>query len=61
MKGIVCTVLAFIFLITSTTSLQATLSVKCKREIRKSMIVTTEWLADHLKDEALVLLQVGEK
>ena len=54
-------VLIFIFLITSATALQATASEKGKREIRKSMIVSTEWLARHLKDESLVLLQVGEK
>jgi thiosulfate/3-mercaptopyruvate sulfurtransferase len=29
--------------------------------VRKSLIVSTEWLAQHLKDESLVLLQVGEK
>jgi thiosulfate/3-mercaptopyruvate sulfurtransferase len=30
-------------------------------QVRKSLIVSTEWLAQHLKDESLVLLQVGEK
>ncbi len=29
--------------------------------VRKSMIVSTDWLAQHLKDDSLVLLQVGEK
>lgn len=29
--------------------------------VRKEMLVTTEWLAKHLKDDSLVLLQVGEK
>src|ERR1043166_5518821 len=29
--------------------------------LRKSLIVSTEWLAQHLKDDSLVLLQVGEK
>ena len=53
-------VLAFIFLVTSS-PWHATAAEKSKRDIRKSMIVTTEWLADHLKDESLVLLQVGEK
>lgn len=28
---------------------------------RKSLIVSTQWLAQHLKDDSLVLLQVGEK
>src|SRR5512132_2833334 len=32
-----------------------------KPHVRESMIVSTEWLAQHLKDESLVLLQVGEK
>jgi hypothetical protein len=30
-------------------------------ELRKSLIVSTEWLAQHLNDNSLVLLQVGEK
>jgi thiosulfate/3-mercaptopyruvate sulfurtransferase len=30
-------------------------------EVRKSLIVSTQWLAEHLKDDSLVLLQVGEK
>src|SRR5262245_18084487 len=29
--------------------------------VRQSMIVSTDWLAQHLKDPSLVLLQVGEK
>jgi len=29
--------------------------------VRDSMIVSTEWLAKHLKDDGLVLLQVGDK
>jgi thiosulfate/3-mercaptopyruvate sulfurtransferase len=29
--------------------------------VRESLIVSTEWLAQHLKDDSLVLLQVGEK
>jgi len=29
--------------------------------VRKSLIVSTDWLARHLKDKSLVLLQVGEK
>ena len=61
MKGIFCAVLVLIFVIAPVTSLQATASVKGKPEIRKTMIVSTEWLAHHLKDESLVLLQVGEK
>lgn len=30
-------------------------------KVRNSMIVTTEWLAKHLNDESLVLLQVGDR
>src|SRR6266487_3502782 len=30
-------------------------------EVRQSMIVTTDWLAKHLSDDSLVLLQVGER
>jgi thiosulfate/3-mercaptopyruvate sulfurtransferase len=30
-------------------------------KVRDSMIVSTEWLAKHLNDKSLVLLQVGEK
>jgi thiosulfate/3-mercaptopyruvate sulfurtransferase len=29
--------------------------------VNDSLLVTTQWLASHLKDDALVLLQVGEK
>ena len=31
------------------------------RGVRQEMIVSTEWLAKHLNDDSLVLLQVGEK
>jgi thiosulfate/3-mercaptopyruvate sulfurtransferase len=30
-------------------------------KVRDSMIVSTDWLAKHLKDDSLVLLQVGDK
>jgi thiosulfate/3-mercaptopyruvate sulfurtransferase len=30
-------------------------------KVNESLIVTTEWLAKHLEDDSLVLLQVGEK
>jgi thiosulfate/3-mercaptopyruvate sulfurtransferase len=32
-----------------------------KSAVRSSQIVSTEWLAQHLKDDSLVLLQVGDK
>jgi thiosulfate/3-mercaptopyruvate sulfurtransferase len=31
------------------------------QKVRDSMIVSTEWLARHLDDDSLVLLQIGEK
>jgi len=34
---------------------------KNKSTVRDSMIVSTDWLAKHLNDDALVLLQVGEE
>src|SRR4051812_42673506 len=30
-------------------------------KVRESMIVSTEWLAKHLHDDGLVLLQVGDR
>ncbi len=41
-------------LVTATTSLAQT-------KVRNSMIITTDWLAKHLNDDGLVLLQVGDK
>src|SRR5438046_229838 len=41
--------------------LMAVTSVVAKTNVRSSMIVSTTWLADHLKDKSLVLLQVGDK
>jgi len=37
------------------------LSTQAQSRIRDSMIVSTEWLAKHLNDADLVLLQVGDK
>ena len=34
---------------------------KAQGKLRSSMIVSTEWLAKHLNDEHLLLLQVGDK
>jgi len=34
---------------------------QAKAKVNESMIVSTEWLAKHLNDDSLVLLQVGEK
>ena len=38
----------------------ASAQVQSQPAIRKSLVVSTEWLAQHLKDDSLVLLQVGE-
>lgn len=43
----------------ATSSLRA--SVPDQRAARNPLIVSTEWLAQHLKDDTLVLLQVGTK
>ena len=48
-------VLAVAILFTTTTYAQSA------RGVRQEMIVSTEWLAKHLNDDSLVLLQVGEK
>src|SRR5881396_2972195 len=48
-------VFAVAILFTTTTYAQST------RGVRQEMIVSTEWLAKHLNDDSLVLLQVGEK
>ena len=31
------------------------------KDVREGMVVSTDWLAKHLQDDSLVLLQVGEK
>jgi thiosulfate/3-mercaptopyruvate sulfurtransferase len=41
--------------------LQASAGTDNDPQVRKSLIVSTQWLAQHLKDDSLVLLQVGEK
>jgi len=43
------------------TSLQASHHSDGNPQVHKSLIVSTDWLAQHLKDDSLVLLQVGEK
>ena len=42
-------------------SFSTTAQSKDERRVPQSLIVSTEWLAQHLKDDLLVLLQVGEK
>lgn len=48
---------AFLLVFIFTSSVSATGGPK----VEKSLIVSTEWLAKHLSDDGLVLLQVGEK
>ena len=57
MKRLFLAVLAMILLVVLIPSTQAAGDPK----VRESLIVSTEWLAKHLNDDSLVLLQVGEK
>jgi thiosulfate/3-mercaptopyruvate sulfurtransferase len=49
------------FVLVVTLSFQVNAQRKVEQSVRGSMIVSTEWLAQHLDDESLVLFQVGEK
>ena len=60
MKVISHTALALILLIGVAASFPAR-SLGNLGKVRPSMIASTEWLAQHLKDDELVLLQVGDK
>ena len=61
MKPISFASLALILVIGFAPSLQARTQMKSDTRVRQSMIVSAEWLAQHLKEDSLVLLQVGEK
>ena len=61
MKPISFASLALILVIEFAPSLQARTRVASDPRVRQSMIVSAEWLAQHLKEDSLVLLQVGEK
>jgi thiosulfate/3-mercaptopyruvate sulfurtransferase len=61
MKPIPFASLALILVIGFAPSLQAKTQMKSDTRVRESLIVSTEWLAQHLKEDSLVLLQVGEK
>lgn len=52
---------ALLVLIALASALQADAQKKPKPDVRISFIVSTEQLAQHLKDDSLVLLHVGEK
>lgn len=53
------TVLVFTLVICLALSLQPFARTTSEPRVRESMIVSTEWLAQHLNDPSLVLLQVG--
>jgi thiosulfate/3-mercaptopyruvate sulfurtransferase len=61
MRTIHCGMLALIIAMVFALSLQASTQTRPDSKVRESMIVSPEWLAQHLKDDSLVLLQVGEK
>ena len=53
--------LSVVVLFTFVVSLLLNSPQQAKVKVNESMIVSTEWLAKHLNDDSLVLLQVGEK
>jgi thiosulfate/3-mercaptopyruvate sulfurtransferase len=59
MKGRSIAYIAFLLVVTLSFQIKA--QRKVEPSVRRSMIVSTEWLAQHLKDDSLVLFQVGEK
>ncbi|MGH9933128.1 MAG: sulfurtransferase [Pyrinomonadaceae bacterium] len=61
MKRIVLVLLALVVGLAFAPSLQAFHSPGSDPRVRQSLIVSTAWLAEHLKDNSLVLVQVGEK
>jgi rhodanese-related sulfurtransferase len=61
MKTFSFALLALILIVGFASSLQARTQVKSDTRVHQSMIVSAEWLAQHLKEDSLVLLQVGEK
>jgi thiosulfate/3-mercaptopyruvate sulfurtransferase len=61
MKTLYFPFFVLLLLFGSVTSLAAKVQEKTTPRVRESMIVSTEWLSKHLKDDSLVLLQVGEK
>ena len=53
--------LSVVVLFTCGVSLLLNSPQQARAKVNESMIVSTEWLAKHLNDDLLVLLQVGEK
>jgi thiosulfate/3-mercaptopyruvate sulfurtransferase len=60
MKHISC-LPALLVLISLASGFQAAAQKKAEPDVSTSLIVSTDWVAQHLKDHSLVLLQVGEK
>ena len=52
-----------VFYLIAILGLALSIQARCEAQgkVRESMIVSTEWLAKHLSDDGLVLLQVGDK
>ena len=61
MKQLALTLLLTMFALVFAPSLQAGQHTASDPKLQKSLIVSTAWLAGHLKDDSLVLLQVGEQ
>src|SRR6266581_7843739 len=61
MKRICGVLLTLTIGIALVSSALAAVSDNSQSGVRQSMIVTTDWLAKHLNDDSLVLLQVGER
>jgi thiosulfate/3-mercaptopyruvate sulfurtransferase len=61
MNRIFLVVMAVILALAFAPPLQAIDGPASEPPVRKSLIVSSEWLAEHLKDDSLVMLQVGEK
>src|ERR1700682_2756353 len=59
MKTIYCVLVALVLLVALMPSLEVTTYGGSR--VNESLIVSTGWLAQHIKDDSLVLLQVGEK
>jgi thiosulfate/3-mercaptopyruvate sulfurtransferase len=54
-------ILFYLGVIVTTFCVSSLTYVRAQSKVRDSMIVSTEWLAKHLNDADLVLLQVGDK
>jgi len=55
----ISSLIAFALLLLST--IASAQEKKSSGPAREPMLVTVDWLADHLKDPSLVLLQIGDK